>query len=120
MGWTVEITPGALRDAQQIFAYLFRTHQDRFGHSTREANRLAVRRVQQIIEDAGRMANAPHIGTAHYDWRPGLRHLTLNRAIYWFILDEDHKRVRIVGLFFGGQDHFSQMIARLGLSGGAE
>ncbi|MGB8814013.1 MAG: hypothetical protein WCC57_12600 [Paracoccaceae bacterium] len=43
----------------------------------------------------------------------GLRHLTIARAIYWFDVNEAELRVRILAIFFGGQDHVRLMLTRL-------
>ena len=48
-----------------------------------------------------------------------LRHVTIDRAIYWFTLHEDAQVVRIEGIFHGGQDHLGRMLARLTAEGEA-
>ena len=49
----------------------------------------------------------------HGDILPGLRHLTINRANFWFDVDEENESVRILAVFFGGQDHVRHMLTRL-------
>ena len=44
---------------------------------------------------------------------PGLRHLAIGRAIYWFDVDDGRETVRVLAVFFGGQDHVRHMLARL-------
>ena len=44
---------------------------------------------------------------------PGLRHLTIGQAIVWFDIDEDVKLVRVLAVFFGGQDHIRRVLTRL-------
>jgi hypothetical protein len=39
--------------------------------------------------------------------------LTIDRAIYWFDVNEAEQRVRILAIFFGGQDHVRHMLTRL-------
>jgi len=39
--------------------------------------------------------------------------LTLDGAIYWFITDEVALQVRVLAMFFGGQDHQRHMLVRL-------
>lgn len=56
---------------------------------------------------------APHRGERHEDILPGLRHLTINRAIYWFEVNPRDETVRILAVFFGGQDHVRHMLAKL-------
>ena len=36
-------------------------------------------------------------GTVRDDILPGLRHLSLDRATYWFEVDEPARRVRLLG-----------------------
>ena len=52
-------------------------------------------------------------GERRDDVLPGTRHLAIGRAIYWFDVDERRETVRILAVFFGGQDHVRRMIARL-------
>ena len=44
---------------------------------------------------------------------PGLRRLTKNQAVFYFNVDEGEKTVRILAVFFGGQDHLRHMLTRL-------
>lgn len=44
---------------------------------------------------------------------PGLRHLALDGAVYWFIADATTRQVRVLAVFFGGQDHQRHMLVRL-------
>lgn len=39
--------------------------------------------------------------------------MTIDRAIFWFDLDEAERVVRILAVFFGGQDHIRHMLRRL-------
>lgn len=55
----------------------------------------------------------PHRGERHDDILPGLRHLAIDRAIYWFDVDEGREAVRVLAVFFGGQDHVRHMLVRL-------
>ena len=59
------------------------------------------------------LAAAPHRGTLHDDLLPGLRHVTLGRAVVWFDIVEETREVRVLAVFFGGQDHQRRMLARL-------
>ena len=53
------------------------------------------------------------MGERHDDILPGLRHLTIGRAIYWFDVDEAGRTVRVLTVFFGRQDHVRHMMTRL-------
>jgi 3-oxoacyl-[acyl-carrier protein] reductase len=66
--------------------------------------------VQADIEG---LANTPHRGSLHEDILPGLRHVTLGRAVIWIDIVEEKGEVRVLAVFFGGQDHFRHMLARL-------
>ena len=41
------------------------------------------------------------------------RHLAIGRAIYWFDIDEEREMVRVLAVFFGGEDHVRHMLVRL-------
>jgi len=44
---------------------------------------------------------------------PTVRHVAIDRAIYWFDVDEAERKLRILAVFFGGQDHVRRMLLRL-------
>ena len=44
---------------------------------------------------------------------PRIRFLAIARAIYWFDVDQTARKVRILAVFFGGQDHIRRMLVRL-------
>ncbi|CDZ28963.1 Hypothetical protein NGAL_HAMBI490_38250 [Neorhizobium galegae bv. officinalis] len=58
------------------------------------------------------LGQMPHQGTQLFDLRPGLRQVTKNRAIFYFIVNDDSRTVHIVAVFFGGQDHRRHMLKR--------
>ena len=112
MGWRIEFSTAALRDFELIFDHLFESYTA-LGDTVSEAVARAAARVEQIEAEAQRIATAPHRGEAH-DWiLPNLRHLTLGRAIYWFVPDEATQTVRILAIFYGGQNHRLRMLTRL-------
>ena len=45
-----------------------------------------------------------------------LRHLIIGRAVYWFDVDDNRRTVRILAIFFGGQDHILGRRADPGIS----
>ena len=61
---------------------------------------------------------APFQGTLRDDLMPGLRQVTKNRAIFYFLVDEAAGQVRVLATFFGGQDHLRRMLARIGRGDG--
>jgi hypothetical protein len=39
--------------------------------------------------------------------------MVMDRAIYWYDVDDRAQAVRVLGMFFGGQDHIRRMLIRL-------
>lgn len=110
----VEFAEAALLDLELILDHLVETYRA-FGESPAEAVEHAARRIRAIVANADRLARAPHRGAMHDELGPGIRHLTLDRAVYYFRL-EDVRRgsaVRVLAVFFGGQDHQRRMRLRL-------
>ena len=116
MKFTIEFSVDAERDFELIFDHLFESYRD-FGENIEEALAHAARRIDAIRRSANQLCMAPHRGTLHEDMLPGLRHIAIDRAIYWFQVHEeegmDEGRVRVLAVFFGGQDHIRHMLARL-------
>jgi len=112
MAWKVEFPVEAEADLELIFDHLFDSYVS-FGESADAAFARASGRVEGIIDAADRIGTAPRRGTIRREIAPALRNLTIDNAIYWFDLDERRKAVRILAVFFGGQDHVRHMLARL-------
>lgn len=110
--WTVVFSTAAGEDLDLIEAHLSAAYGT-FGESPNEASTHAAARIEAILATAERLATAPFRGQARDDLLPGLRHLTLDGAIYWFIVDEVVLQVRVLAMFFGGQDHQRHMLVRL-------
>ena len=112
MGFRLELSAEAERDFGLIFDHLLRSYLD-FGESLESAVVHAETRTRKIRVAAERIVTAPHRGERHDDILPGLRHLAIDRAIYWFDVDEARRAVRVLAVFLGGQDHVRHMLARL-------
>lgn len=112
MAFKVVFAADAERDFELIFDFLVESYLG-FGESEESAIERAFERVQSIRKDAISIGKAPFRGTAHSDLMPGLRHVTLNRAIFWFDIVEATEEVRIFAVFFGGQDHRRRMLVGL-------
>lgn len=112
MAWTTEDAEAVESDLEAIFEHLFDSHLH-FGHTIREAGIMAAQRVDAIATRRLTLANAPHRGTRHSLGGRSYRHVTIDRAIYWFTLDEAAEVLRIEAIFFGGQDHLDRMFTRL-------
>ena len=112
MRFAIEFSADAERDFDLIFDHLFESYVA-FGESTAEAVDHAARRVMDIRKAADRLASFPLRGTPRDDILPGIRLVAIARAIYWFDVDRTARKVRILAVFFGGQDHIRHMLVRL-------
>lgn len=112
MRFAIEFSADAEADFGLIFDHLFESYLA-FGEDTEEALNHAARRVMDIRKATDRLANLPLQGTARDDILPGICLLAIARAIYWFDVDRTARKVRILAVFFGGQDHIRHMLARL-------
>lgn len=112
MAWKIEIAPQSERDLTDIADHLYESYRA-FGNDGTEAAARANERTISIRGVIRRLAEKPFRGTRHDDLLPGLRHVTIDRAVYWFVADEATETVRILGIFHGGQDHGNRMLRRL-------
>lgn len=112
MPFAIEFSAESEHDFELIFDHLFESYVG-FGESSEEAFEHAAQRIIGIRQVADRLSTFPIRGTSRDDVLPGVRYLTIDRAIYWFDLDEAAQKVRILAIFFGGQDHVRHMLVRL-------
>lgn len=112
MKFAIEFSADAEADFGLIFDHLLESYLA-FGEDTVEAFSHAARRVMAIRKAADRLANFLLRGTARDDVLSGVRFLAVARAIYWFDADRAARKVRILAVFFGGQDHIRHMLVRL-------
>ena len=112
MAFRVEFLAEAERDFGLIFDHLLRSYLE-FGESPESALDHAEARIAEIRAAAERILTAPCRGERHDDIPPGVRHLAIGRAIDWFDVDEPRETVRVLAVFFGGQDHVRHMMTRL-------
>ena len=112
MAYSLEFSAEAECDFGLIFDHLLDSYLN-FGESMESAYERASERVLEIRTNADRILTAPNRGKRHDDILPGLRHLVIGRAIYWFEVDAGLRTVRILAIFFGGQDHVRHMMVRL-------
>lgn len=110
--WKVRLTPQALRDLQTIQRHLADSYIG-FGEDVGAAVARAERRARFLRDQANRLEHAPHRGTRHDDLLPGLRSVTFDALAVWFMIDEGDGNVRILALFYSGQDQHARMLARL-------
>lgn len=112
MAWTVERSAQVDLDLELIFDFLLAAALD-FGEPTGRAYEQAARRVRAIEAAIFALGSAPHQGSLDHDLLPGLRRVTKERAILYFDTDEEAQVVRVLAVFFGGQDHRRHMLIRL-------
>lgn len=110
--YRLERSPQATRDLRSILRFLIRSHRG-FGESFGGAKERASRRVLQIEAAMERLARLPKQGTLRAHLMPGLRSVTKDRAIFYFTVDDEAHVVRVLAVFFGGQDHQRAMLKRL-------
>jgi toxin ParE1/3/4 len=100
------------RDLSLIFDHLCDSYialgEDAAGAFDRAANR--IRAIDAAMERLGR---TPFQGTLCEDLMPGLRQVTKDSAIYYFLTDEARESIEVLAVFFGGQDHQRRMLRRL-------
>lgn len=99
-------------DFNEIYWHLIKSYIG-FGEEPGEAISRATRRIQGLRERMFGLGARPFKGTLMPNVRQGLRRATYNDGIFYFEIDEKRKRVRILAVFFGGQDHLAQILDRL-------
>lgn len=112
MVWTVRRSAAADADLELIFDFLFHAAQD-FGEPVDRAFDQAARRIRAIEDAVFKMGAAPRQGTMLPELLPELRRVTKERAIIYFETDENAQEIRVLAIFFGGQDHQRHMLLRL-------
>ena len=110
--WTVVFAAEAFNDLALISEFLTQAYCG-FGEPQAEAYSHATLRIEAIITAAERLAIAPLRGESHDDLLPGLRHLALDRAMYWFRPRSEQREIQVLAVLFGGQDHQRRMLVRL-------
>ena len=112
MSYKVERAVSVDRDLEAIFDFLTQSYIA-FGESKSEAIDHAAARIEGIQDAMEALAKTPHIGTLRPDLLPGVRAVAQDRAIFDFETDDAARRVLILAIFFGGQDHRRTMLKRL-------
>ncbi len=112
MAYKVVRSKQCLSDLTLIFDHLFESYIG-LGDTPGEALERASKRVRSIEDLMASLAGAPFQGTLQPDLMPGLRHVTKKRVVFYFTVDEYAKEIRVLAVFFGGQDHRRHMLVRL-------
>lgn len=112
MAFRIERSEAATADLELILDFLFTASLD-FGEDADRAFEQASSRVLEIERSLDRIGEAPFQGTLRPELGDGIRSVTKRRAIIYFDVVEAQSLVRILAIFFGGQDHQHQMLVRL-------
>lgn len=99
-------------DIEIIFDHLFGAYQD-LGEQAPDALNHATARVRAIENALARLGDVPFQGTLEPQIMPGLRHVTKDHAVFYFITDEARHEVRVLAVFFRGQDHRQHILRRI-------
>nr|WP_294516349.1 hypothetical protein [uncultured Rhodopila sp.] len=100
------------RDFSRIRKHLIQSYQA-FGDTKARATERANSRTREAFEYMLTFATQPHRGTVHPELRDGVRHVTAQQFVYYFEIDDNRAEVRIITVFFGGEDHLEQIAERL-------
>ena len=112
MPYRIKFADDCARDLELIFDHLVESYTG-FGESTGQALEHAGQRIMGIRAAAERLALFPERGASRDDILPGLRFMVMDRAIYWYDVDDKARKIRVLAIFFGGQDHIRRMLIRL-------
>lgn len=97
---------------EAVFDHLFEAYCA-LGEDTNEAFARAANRVRGIEDALEQLGEIPFQGTLATRIMDGLRHVTKDRAIFYFLIDETEHKVRVLAVFFGGQDHHQHILVRI-------
>ncbi|WP_238368349.1 type II toxin-antitoxin system RelE/ParE family toxin [Mesobacterium pallidum] len=112
MGYEVRRSRACRNDLERIFDHLVAAHLE-LGADMAEAFDRAETRLSRIEDDMASLGRAPHRGTLWPEVMTGLRWVTIDRAIYYFLVDDDREAVHVLAVFFGGQDHKRHVLDRI-------
>lgn len=99
-------------DFALIYEHLVDSYLE-FGESPEEAILRASRRIIGLKERMYGLGRSPFQGTLLPVVMDGLRRVTKDDGIFYFDIDESRKRVRVLAVFYSGQDHLPQILDRL-------
>ena len=113
MAFEIVRSRNSIKDLDLIFDHLVESHA-RLGEAPADAVSAAANRISTIKADMNAIADAPYQGTPLNHIAAGMCSVTKNRAVFYFEIDDTAQIVRILAIFFGGQDHQRHMVKRLG------
>lgn len=100
------------RDLELIFDFLV-TAAETFGDSEADAFERAARRIDEIESGMEALGQTPHQGTLRPHLGHSVRNVTKSRAVYYFEVNDSARTVKVLAVFFGGQDHDARILLRL-------
>ncbi len=109
--YRVERSRQALRDLDAIYNFLHDAYLE-FGESPAEATSRAEKRMRGVAASMRALGDTPRQGTRLDQLAPHLRRVTKDRAVFYFTVDPERRVVRVLAVFFGGQDHQNEMLNR--------
>jgi len=99
-------------DLERIFDHLFEAYCE-LGEDPTDSVERAAMRITAIEDALARLGDVPLQGTLEPQIMDGLRHVTKDRAIFYFVADEMREEVRVLAIFFGGQNHRDHILHRI-------
>jgi|694.fasta_scaffold100172_2 plasmid stabilization system protein ParE len=112
MRFRIEFSAESERDFALIFHHLFESYRN-IGESAEAALDHCEDRIREISAGTDGPCTAPLRVERHAGLLAGLRQLTIDLAIDWFEVNKTEQRVRILAVFFGSQNHVSDIPTRL-------
>lgn len=112
MVWQIELSDLIASDLSSIEDFIFHSATS-LGEPKARASEMADRRIRTILIDLGTLTRAPYQGTRCPELGQNTRRVTKDRAIFYYDLIEDRQVIRLLAIFFGGQDHDARILARL-------
>ena len=112
MAYEVLRAVAVVRDLDLIFDFLM-TAAEAFGESPEDAFARAAGRIAAIESDLEALGRAPHQGTLRLHLGKTVRNVTKNRVVFYFEVDDTKQILRILAVFFGGQDHDAHILLRM-------
>lgn len=112
MAYKVVRATEVYRDFEQIFDFLVDSALH-FGEPVEDAFLRAEARLNQIESSLERLAELPHQGTLRPHLGAGIRNVTKERAVIYFDTDDAAQILRVLAVFYNGQDHDARILLRL-------
>lgn len=112
MAYEVEVSGQAGLDFADIFAFLHESFRA-LGDDDETAFDRAESRIRGIADAMLGLGAVLHQGTRRPDLGEGIRNVTKDRAIFYFEVRDDRRTLRVLAVFFGGQDHLAVMLDRM-------